>query len=987
MINFGARLSLKDNMYATLQKNLKIQKQFSEQVSSTDRAVQGLGKRNVNPIIRLRDDVTAKVIGIRRELRAMSDVKALTKVEVEGQALAKAEEIENTLRRIGKMAVTPFVRLKDTASERMGTIKQKLKDIATNYTPIVKVRDLASQGLSKLKNTISWLKVATVTPAIMLKDKATSVVNKLKVNLSAIGKVTAKPFIAIKDKASPIVNKLKNTLKSVGKTVAKPFVTLKDGATKMLNGIKQGLKSVGSTVAKATVAIKDGATAGLSKIGGMLKSLAKGVTIGIGIAGAGLTALVGGAISEGASMEQSIGGVETLFGADAGAVIANANNAYKTAGISANEYMETVTSFSASLLQSLGGDTKKASAVADMALIDMADNANKFGTDMGSIQTAYQGFAKQNYTMLDNLKLGYGGTKEEMQRLLKDAQKLTGQKYDISNLNDVYSAIHAIQEDLGVTGTTAKEAGSTFAGSFSAMKASAKNLMAGLALGGDITPQMEQLIDSATTFLFDNALPMIGRIFESLPTAIGVAIEKGVPKLKQLGGTIANAIKEGLKSMLPAGLSEMVDPAFDGIGSAISKAVASAKSAMQSLLPAVTNILSTLAPVVGQIGDLFFETVPIIADVLGSAFGEGGGIVQLFADIVSSTIPVVKQVVMSLAQVFKAVIPALQPILSTLGTMIQTIFPIISNIISVFGDIIAQVFPVVASVVSMALNSIMPIIQALGNLIQTLLPVISNIISVVAGVIQTVLPVVSQIFADVGGKIAEIISGIVVPIVQKLGDIFQKIAPVIQSATEIISTVISTAWSIISPVLDLVISVFELVWSILSPIIDALVDAFVWLWDILEPIFSGLAEALSWVGDAIGSVTDWLGGAVDTVAGWFGFAYGKDRVPYDNYPAVLHQGEKVLTRNQADQYERAMSTRGVQLNNALQPVDSTLSNDNTGGIGSAGQPQEVKEISKAGATVNIEKLADTVVIEKEADVDKVVEDMVKKFRKLVPNMA
>ena len=159
------------------------------------------------------------------------------------------------------------------------------------------------------------------------------------------------------------------------------------------------------------------------------------------------------------------------------------------------------------------------------------------------------------------------------------------------------------------------------------------------------------------------------------------------------------------------------------------------------------------------------------------------------------------------------------------------------------------------------------------------------------------------------------------------------------------------------------------------------------VWGILEPIFSAIADGLSIVGDAIGSVADFVGDGIDTIAGWFGFAYGKDRVPYDNYPAILHQGEKVLTRNQADQYERAMSTRGVQLNNALQPVDRDPSKDgNTGGIGSAGQPQEVKEISKAGTTVHIEKLADTVVIEKEADVDKVVEDMVKKFRKLVPNV-
>ena len=226
------------------------------------------------------------------------------------------------------------------------------------------------------------------------------------------------------------------------------------------------MKSVGSMIAKPVVALKDGATAGLSSIKNMMGTLAKGVTIAVGAAGAGLTAVVGGSLRSGADMEQNIGGVETLFKDSSDVVKANADKAFKTAGLSANSYMETVTGFSASLLQSLGGDTAKAADMADMAIIDMADNANKMGTSMESIQNAYSGFAKQNYTMLDNLKLGYGGTKEEMQRLLSDAQKISGVNYDISNLADVYNAIHVIQENLDITGTTAKEASETFSGSF-----------------------------------------------------------------------------------------------------------------------------------------------------------------------------------------------------------------------------------------------------------------------------------------------------------------------------------------------------------------------------------------------------------------------------------------------------------------------------------------------------------------------------------------
>ena len=206
----------------------------------------------------------------------------------------------------------------------------------------------------------------------------------------------------------------------------------------------------------------------LSKFGDVAKTIGKGVLVGTGAvvaAGIGLVKQVSDSYGQ---LQQSIGGIETLFGESAQKVINNANNAYKTAGMSANDYMQQVTSFSASLLQSLGGDTEKAANSADMAIRDMSDNANKMGTSMEMITNAYQGFSKQNYTMLDNLKLGYGGTKTEMERLLADAEKIGGIKYDISSLDDVYQAIHVIQGELGITGTTALEAGETIEGSFCA---------------------------------------------------------------------------------------------------------------------------------------------------------------------------------------------------------------------------------------------------------------------------------------------------------------------------------------------------------------------------------------------------------------------------------------------------------------------------------------------------------------------------------------
>ncbi|WP_125772003.1 phage tail protein [Companilactobacillus furfuricola] len=282
-----------------------------------------------------------------------------------------------------------------------------------------------------------------------------------------------------------------------------------------------------------------GSSAGKS-LSSKLISVVKGaiVTAGIGKA-------IGASISEGAKLQQSLGGVETLFKKSAGKVKKYAAQAYKTAGMSANDYMENVTSFSASLLQSLGGNTGKAAKVANMAMIDMSDNANKFGSNMGDIQNAYQGFAKQNYTMLDNLKLGYGGTKEEMERLLKDATKLTGKKYDISNLSDVYNAIHAIQGKLDITGTTAEEAASTFSGSFDSMKAAAKNFLGNIALGRDIKPSLKALAKTTSNFIFNNFIPMIGNILKALPGALVTFIETAIPLIK-------------------SGVNNMFDKAFSG---------------------------------------------------------------------------------------------------------------------------------------------------------------------------------------------------------------------------------------------------------------------------------------------------------------------------------------------------------------------------------------------------------------------------------------
>lgn len=294
----------------------------------------------------------------------------------------------------------------------------------------------------------------------------------------------------------------------------------------------------------------------LSKVGDVALNVSKKLaTVTAGITGA-LAGFVGAGVKSYADLEQNLGGVETLFKDSADKVVQNAKNAYKTAGVSANEYMQGVTSFSASLLQSVAGDTDKAADIADMAFRDMSDNANKFGTDMASIQHAYQGFAKQNYTMLDNLKLGYGGTKTEMERLLSDAEKLTGVHYDISNLSDVYNAIHAIQENLGVTGTTAEEAEKTISGSVNSMKASFDNFLNGSGSAEDLA--------SAVTNVLTNVSNAIVKLAPNILSGIVTLIEKLLPQVAKLLVDIVPQLLDAVSNMIDS-LLNMVTKDLSGL--------------------------------------------------------------------------------------------------------------------------------------------------------------------------------------------------------------------------------------------------------------------------------------------------------------------------------------------------------------------------------------------------------------------------------------
>ena len=407
----------------------------------------------------------------------------------------------------------------------------------------------------------------------------------------------------------------------------------------------------------------------LGKIGSAVNTAVKASAAAVGAASAGVAALGTACINAYADYEQLAGGVETLFKDSAETIHSYADNAYKTAGLSANEYMETVTSFSASLLQSLDGDTEKAAAAADLAITDMADNANKMGTAMESIQYAYQGFAKQNYTMLDNLKLGYGGTKEEMQRLLADAEKLSGVKYDLSSYADIVEAIHVIQTEMGITGTTAKEASTTIQGSVASMKAAWANLMVGMA---DDTQDFDLLLS--------NFIESIGTVADNLLPRIGIVIE-GMGKLVAgLAPEIASALPTLTNELLP-NLVEL------GVQS-ISALVQGIQENGDSLAAGALSIVGTLAEGIA-------ELLPMVADTAASlVVSLADGLTESLPDIIPIAIETISTLVENLTENANTIIDAGIQIILALGEgliaalpqLIETVPQIVINIANVIND-------------------------------------------------------------------------------------------------------------------------------------------------------------------------------------------------------------------------------------------------------------------------------------------------------------
>lgn len=436
-------------------------------------------------------------------------------------------------------------------------------------------------------------------------------------------------------------------------TVARAYVQIVPSA----DGIKGSITS----------ALGGEASSAGTKLGSMLST---GVKASLVAGVAGLGAIIGSALTEGGALQQSLGGVETLFKDSAGQVIAAANEAYRTAGVSANSYMEQVTSFSATLLQGLGGDTAAAASYADKAIVQMSDNANKMGTSMESIQYAYQGFAKDNYTMLDNLKLGYGGTQAEMARLINDSGVLgdsievTAETVKDVPFSSIIDAIQVIQDNLGITGTTAQEAATTLTGSFASVKASLSNVLAGLALGQDLGPALNGLATTLTTFLTGNLIPAITNILTALPGAL-------VTFVTSLGPQLAAGLSTIVPQMMTTG-TQMLQSLSAGLVQGIPNFLA---QALPMLLQFTTSLRANFSNIVDAGIDMLLNFVQGIANGLPTLIEYVPTIVSNIAGLINDNAPKILQA-------------GIQIIVTLVKGLINAIPTIIANIPQIIGAIV-----------------------------------------------------------------------------------------------------------------------------------------------------------------------------------------------------------------------------------------------------------------------------------------------------------
>lgn len=802
----GATVRLNNDFSGKMSSMVADTEKFKASAASADRALENLDKSlkgvNGNGLSKIGTSATQAATAAKGVVAPIDNIvqstnRAQNAIQSFNRGWQTVKALPSTLSNIGNA-------LKNNVADGFTSAKLQASILAAT------VKTLGKQKLTGMVDGIKEFTDTITEGKSGIKGFATGLKNIGKISIAstvnAVKSLTDKAKEFAKVKISNIANSLKGLKSSFtdGKTEAAGLHTaLKKVASVSLSALHSGISKIGSLAKSAGSAVASG-------LGSAIKTTAKGASVAIGAGVTAVGALVTGSVKAFADFQQLTGGVETLFGAggqsledyaagigksvDAAsseynklmasqqAVFDNANKAYETAGLSANAYMETVTSFSASLLQSLGGDTQKAASVADQAIIDMADNANKMGTSMDMIQNAYQGFAKQNYTMLDNLKLGYGGTKEEMQRLLTDAGKLANTKFDISSYADIIEAIHVIQNDMGITGTTANEAATTISGSAASMKAAWGNMLVSLTTGGDnFNKSIDALVQTTTTFARNvlpavtGALSGVGHLIESLAPMIAQELPGLVatvlPSLVNAAQSLVSGLITGISSNIPQ-LAQVATQVFTAFANFILQSV-----------PEI--LLVGLDLIVGLAQGLTQGLPQIIQQGVQSIVNFCNGITSRIPTIITTAIQLIQTLVQGIAQNLPQIIQAgvtmvgslLQGIAQSLPSLVQSAVQLVRTI----QDSIWQNIP---QILQLGVQIIVSLVQ---GIVQSLPMIIQGAIQGITGFIQTIISNLPLIIQSAVQIVVALAAGLIQAIPQLVAAIPQLIAA-------IVDTIMSTNW-------------------------------------------------------------------------------------------------------------------------------------------------------------------------------------------------
>lgn len=811
-------------------------------------------------------------------MRLRDSQKALAEAQAQASASAErtAASISGSFRTLGKTALSPITSLVSVLGSKIdGSVRKLVNPITEKFSEFkTKAGEVFKEAGTKVTDSMTKMKTRAVDAFSTMKTKAGDAFHSLPIQTQAA-------IIASTGHLKKWGGSAGGYLSNLGSAAGQAFGALGNGARNAFSSLGSHARNAATTIGTHLKTAADNAYASLEHVASV--SMA-GLAAGAAAVGAKLVSVGKQAFSLYASYEQAVGGIDTLFKGSSATVQKYAAQAYKTAGVDANTYMEQITSFSASLISSLGGDTAKAAELGNTAMVDMSDNANKMGTSIESIQQTYQSLARGNYAMLDNLKLGYGGTKTEMQRLIADANKVraaNGEMADLSidKFSDVVTAIHTMQTQLGITGTTAKEASTTIEGSINSMKAAWTNWLTGL---GRSDVDMGQMTDQ-------------------LVAAISDVIKNAAPRIKQIASSLVKSLPRMFSSLTTL-LPEPFQRAFDGIGQTIGKfkgIIAPAFAAfgaigLKGIAPLLSNIpmlgglFSKLAAPISALGGpitaiiaaigALIATSPQLRSQFAATFAQVG---KVLGDTINMMMPSIKALGESFGQMLQSVMPALQELASTVivlvSDLITTTAPLIKQLMVPLSAMLRQMMPIIGQVVTVLANaasSVLPpivgvieqILPSLASLIEQLIPLVPAILQPLMDIIVTLVPVIQQIIAAVAPVAAELLPMLI--------DAFSRLIPPV---TEIINAILPMLVSLVqqlAPVIADVISAIMQAIKALLPVVKFVIDLIVgYINNVVLPVVRGMLPVVQSVITTIGNVVRPLAGVikgvVDVIAGIF----------------------------------------------------------------------------------------------------------------------